>query len=311
MRACTKCRVVKPVEAFPPVRRGEPKLQTWCRECFAAYGKVYYRANREAQKARLLRNVRTTREDNRLRTVEYLLRHPCVDCGERDIVVLQFDHLRDKRGDIATLVASGRTWKAIAREIEKCEVRCSNCHRRKTAQRRIPDRPKEVDPVRRPPPRFEQLRIDDASSRPCRVCGELKSRALFPFRSRIKRTRQHICLACQREVTHAWYVRNKSSHARRVHDYAAKIRAMLQSRVLEYLDAHPCVDCGMDDSVVLDFDHRGEKTAAVSTLVRQARTWSEVTAEIKKCEVRCANCHARRTAKVIRGYRVRLATMCA
>src|SRR5207245_10198592 len=89
------------------------------RECFAAYGKVYYRANREAQKARLLRNVRTTREDNRLRTVEYLLRHPCVDCGERDIVVLQFDHLRDKRGDIATLVASGRTWKAIAREIEK------------------------------------------------------------------------------------------------------------------------------------------------------------------------------------------------
>ncbi|OLD51502.1 MAG: hypothetical protein AUI58_07205 [Chloroflexi bacterium 13_1_40CM_2_70_6] len=86
---------------------------------------------------------------------------------------------------------------------------------------------------------------------------------------------------------------------------------MLQWRVLEYLDAHPCVDCGMDDSVVLDFDHRGEKTAAVSTLVRQARTWSEVTAEIKKCEVRCANCHARRTAKEIRAYRVRLATMCA
>lgn len=301
--------MVKAVDAFPPVRRGEPKLQTWCRECFAAYGKVYYRANREAQKARLLRNVQATREQNRLRTVEYLLRHPCVDCGNADIVVLQFDHMRDKTADIARLVASGRTWAAIVREIEKCEVRCSNCHRRKTAQRRIPRTAPELDRVRRPP--MEQLRIEDALSRRCRVCRDPKSLALFPYRSRVKRTRQHICLACQREVTRAWYVRNKSPHARRVHGYAAKIRAMLQSRVVEYLDAHPCVDCGMTDPLVLDFDHRGGKTADVSTLVRQARAWSDVAAEIEKCEVRCANCHARRTANEIQAYRVRLATICA
>src|SRR5438552_4106888 len=138
MRACTRCGVVKALDAFPPVRRGEPKLQTWCRECFAAYGKVYYRANREAQKARLLRNVQATREQNRLRTVEYLLRHPCVDCGNADIVVLQFDHMRDKTADIARLVASGRTWAAIVREIEKCEVRCSNCHRRRDGPTKNP-----------------------------------------------------------------------------------------------------------------------------------------------------------------------------
>src|SRR5438552_7313123 len=208
MRACTRCGVVKALDAFPPVRRGEPKLQTWCRECFAAYGKVYYSANREAQKARLRRNVQATREQNRLRTVEYLLRHPCVDCGNADIVVLQFDHMRDKTADIARLVASGRTWAAIVREIEKCEVRCSNCHRRKTAQRRIPRTAPELDRVRRPP--MEQLRIEDALSRRCRVCRDPKSLALFPYRSRVKRTRQHICLACQREVTRAWYVRNKS-----------------------------------------------------------------------------------------------------
>src|SRR5438477_11594078 len=100
MRACTKCGETKPLEAFPPVRRGEPKLQTWCRECFAAYGREYYRTNREAQKARLLRNPAARRADNQRQMNQYLRAHPCVDCGETDIVGLQADHLVDKARDV-------------------------------------------------------------------------------------------------------------------------------------------------------------------------------------------------------------------
>jgi hypothetical protein len=44
----------EPLDAFPPVRRGEPKLQSWCRERFAACGREYYRKNREFQNARLV-----------------------------------------------------------------------------------------------------------------------------------------------------------------------------------------------------------------------------------------------------------------
>ena len=61
--------------------------------------------------------------------------HPCVDCGETDPVVLEFDHLRDKRFAIR-LSAHGRNWQTILDEIEKCEVVCANCHRRRTARRR-------------------------------------------------------------------------------------------------------------------------------------------------------------------------------
>jgi hypothetical protein len=65
-----------------------------------------------------------------------LLTHPCVDCGESDPVVLEFDHvIGEKKHNIAYLVRSGRNWRSITKEIQKCEVRCANCHRRATARR--------------------------------------------------------------------------------------------------------------------------------------------------------------------------------
>ena len=59
-----------------------------------------------------------------------------MDCGESDPIVLDFDHSkgRRKRAAIADLVRGGALrWGTILREIEKCEVRCANCHRRRTA----------------------------------------------------------------------------------------------------------------------------------------------------------------------------------
>jgi len=102
MRACTKCGEVKPIDQFPPVRRGEPKLQTWCRECFAEANARNYRKNHEREKTRLLRQVSERRAEVRGKIIDYLRRHPCVDCGETDIVVLEFDHLADKIAEIST-----------------------------------------------------------------------------------------------------------------------------------------------------------------------------------------------------------------
>jgi hypothetical protein len=65
--------------------------------------------------------------------LEYLLTHPCVDCGETDPVVLEFDHLRDKLGNISAMY--GHAWRSILAEIAKCDVVCANCHRRRTARR--------------------------------------------------------------------------------------------------------------------------------------------------------------------------------
>lgn len=71
---------------------------------------------------------------NAPRLRRYLEQHACVDCGEFDPEVLDFDHLRDKRNNVSTMLWSGMLWKAIEDEIAKCEVRCANCHRRRTAR---------------------------------------------------------------------------------------------------------------------------------------------------------------------------------
>ena len=75
-------------------------------------------------------------ENHYIYIFEYLLSHPCVDCNEADPIVLQFDHItNNKSHDIATMANSGYSWSALQEEINKCAVRCANCHLRKTAQR--------------------------------------------------------------------------------------------------------------------------------------------------------------------------------
>lgn len=63
--------------------------------------------------------------------------NPCVDCGEDDPVVLEFDHVRgDKAGSISLMIHNGVSLETLIIEINKCQVRCANCHRRKTARDR-------------------------------------------------------------------------------------------------------------------------------------------------------------------------------
>ena len=81
---------------------------------------------------RTSRCTRPLRRRNFLFLLDHLRDAPCVDCGERDPVVLDFDHVGTKRAGVVQLAGRESALAVLEQEIAKCEVRCANCHRRRT-----------------------------------------------------------------------------------------------------------------------------------------------------------------------------------
>lgn len=107
-----------------------------CRECHKTFRKNWYVNNKDHH----LRNVKTRKHEvrdlARNYVWEYLSSHPCVECGEADPVVLEFHHRSGKDKAISEMVAAGFSIATIQAEIDKCDVLCANCHRKKTMTER-------------------------------------------------------------------------------------------------------------------------------------------------------------------------------
>jgi hypothetical protein len=108
-----------------------------CRPCRSAYHREHYLANKQRNVDQARQRKQALALERTTYLLDYFSRHPFQDCGEVDPVVLEFDHLdmEAKSFDIGHSLPY-RSWQSILDEIEKCEVVCANCHRRRTAQRR-------------------------------------------------------------------------------------------------------------------------------------------------------------------------------
>lgn len=135
MKLCNKCGIWKDESEFAWKLKAEGTRNSQCKECHKGYSKVHYGENLDSykKKARLANEKAVAR--NKEYIVKYLLEHPCVDCGESDIEVLQFDH-KELVGNKGRRVGSymNGSLLALKREIDKCEPRCANCHVKRTRQ---------------------------------------------------------------------------------------------------------------------------------------------------------------------------------
>jgi hypothetical protein len=124
----------------------------------------------------------------------------------------------------------------------------------------------------------------------CGKCGVTRPLAEFHRRGRGYQT---WCKDCRRAYDALYHQRSRPrrlAQKRRKHDeLVAWYRALKSSK--------PCADCGgIFHPAAMTFDHRPgvDKVDDVSSMV-QRHNRALILAEIEKCELVCANCHAVRS----------------
>lgn len=141
---------------------------------------------------------------------------------------------------------------------------------------------------------------NNMDSKICTKCHQSKLATKFAYRNKEKGTLQSWCRDCLKAHNKIVWQTNPD-RKERVSKVRARIklsqRTILYDIVEKHLRVNPCIDCHEADIIVLEFDHvRGEKIAAISTMLSNLVSEDILKAEIAKCEIRCANCHRRVTA---------------
>jgi hypothetical protein len=133
LKLCNHCGQEKAIDQFNWRWKAAGIKQSTCRDCQNRQKSDWYERNKEEHNANTQQRKVERRVETQAYIWEYLSTHPCVDCGETDPVVLEFDHVRGvKKASVTMMAHHGYQLSAIMEEIEKCVVRCANCHRRRT-----------------------------------------------------------------------------------------------------------------------------------------------------------------------------------
>jgi hypothetical protein len=122
------------VEQFSFKNAQKGILHLRCRSCCRQFARQHYARAKATYLERNRRNNPVQRLAARRFVHQFLLAHPCVQCGETDPIVLEFNHLDPtaKAGNLCDLVHGRSSLARLRAEIARCEVLCANCHQRHT-----------------------------------------------------------------------------------------------------------------------------------------------------------------------------------
>jgi hypothetical protein len=290
-KTCRLCKAIKPIENFP-VRHNRRKgigvaYRSHCIPCSTQYRKKIRQkqfeldpvaeenykqrqASNHRKRMQIPENknnfkllIRSLKKDFKSYVNTYLSTHPCVDCGEKDFEVLSFDHIKGKKSfNIGDLNGSPAHYKRFDEEVQKCEVRCLNCHQAISRKRRRD--------------RLYCFLYD----------------VEFTFTPKKQRT-----LPKNPTRSQVWRSKNFKRIQRGYHEKRNQYYGKYLPKFVKILE-QGCKDCKTKNLLSMQFDHlpQFEKKNKVSELFFcWQRPWKEVLEEIKKCELICANCHRKRT----------------
>ena len=140
MKKCTVCGIEKDTSLYYVKNKESGKLHSQCKSCYAVKRKYFYDLHYAKYGDQYRQRARTRKARIKMlsqdKLYEYLKDRSCSSCGFSDIRALDFDHLdpHKKKFTIARGVNEGYSWDTIKKEIKKCRILCSNCHRIWTAE---------------------------------------------------------------------------------------------------------------------------------------------------------------------------------
>lgn len=106
------------------------------------------------------------------------------------------------------------------------------------------------------------------------------------------------CQNYQKNYIRKHYQLNKQYYKDKAKERTNRLRPTLIAFVNRYKLYVGCIDCSYRKHPhALHFDHTRDKRYEIGRMVQACLSLSTIKNEIRKCEVRCANCHAIKTAE--------------
>jgi hypothetical protein len=130
MKTCCLCGVEKAENDFAINRTKKDGRSHTCLVCCRARNKEWYEKNKKWKSKKLKEQCKERVKKRRKYIEEKMATIGCHFCHECDPIVLEFHHLKNKDGNVSTMLIGGISWQRLKAEIDKCVLLCANCHRR-------------------------------------------------------------------------------------------------------------------------------------------------------------------------------------
>ncbi len=131
---CKRCDQTLSVDQFTKASKRYDGLQSYCSDCMKKYRIEHYKTNKQAHYDRNKKTQAILRD-----FVLSIKNNPCMDCGigyPDEPWLMEFDHRDSKiKKNIISYFVSNGSMDRLVKELDKCDLLCLVCHRRRTAKR--------------------------------------------------------------------------------------------------------------------------------------------------------------------------------
>lgn len=129
LKLCTCCGIHKQISPDSCFNKSAGRLErwrAWCKDCERTKANEFYHKNPDSYKKRARIFQTELRKLLKERGERIKAMYGCRLCGESEISCLDFHHLLEKERNIG----NASTTASFEKELVKCVVLCSNCHRK-------------------------------------------------------------------------------------------------------------------------------------------------------------------------------------